>query len=481
MAQQKILIVDDEAGMRELLGDLLADMQCDLFFAKDGVEGLKMAEEVKPDVMLLDIMLPGMDGYQLCKTLRSRADLAAIPVIMVTGHDTEDSARKGIEVGAEDVLAKPFNMSELKLRLRTILQLNRYRLMASERSQFKWVVEHSESGYIMLNMQNRVTYLNPCAQSFLGLTDFSPEDAASLFDLVDGKFERVPDTAWEHWPLLPEKSFLVRPENAERQAVWLRVEAVPSDEHADQRILRLHDVSEDMLMFQNMWQFENMVSHKLRTPLNIITGALDALDANRDSLGGEENIGYITEAMEATQRLNDSIRGVLDHLSSRKNKDELQPITTSLGTVENYANQLAMTQGIQKIKVNLEAPLRMRELKLANEDVIQIFQELYDNSLKFHPQRTPTVSVDIVGKNENLVTLRIIDDGRNVDALTLQKIGTPFYQAEKHFTGEIPGMGLGLSMISTLLTTIGGACRFRNREDKAGLAIELDVPLVSEG
>lgn len=476
MARQKILIVDDEAGMREMLNDLLADMNCDLHFAADGNEGLEKAIEVKPDLMLLDIMLPGMDGFQLCEAIRKRPDIAAVPVIMVTGHNTEESARRGIEVGAEDVLSKPFNMSELKLRARTILQLNRYRILAAERAQFQWVVEHAGAGYVMLDKSDRVTYLNPLAQVFFNLESFSPSKGATLFDLVDGHFERVPDNAWEAWPDLPEKSFLVRPETSQQRALWLQVNTVPDSEDADQRIIRIRDVTEEMMMFQNMWQFEHMVSHKLRTPLTGLIGAVDALEAS-DKITDEESRSLVSEASNAAQRLHDTIRGVLEHLGSRKQEEGvIEGIT--LGKLENYLTQLAMTNGIDDIRIEMDPALQMRELKLGSEDALQIIQELYDNSIKFHPERKPSIEVTLTGKDESLATLRVSDDGRTVEPQTLQKIGTPFYQAEKHFTGEIPGMGLGLSMISTLLTTRGGGMRVRNNTSGAGIAIELDIPFL---
>lgn len=477
MPRQKILIVDDEAGMRELLNDLLADMGCDLFFAEDGTEGFEKAIEIRPDVVLLDIMLPGMDGFQICSALRKRPDVAAIPVIMLTGNNPEESARKGIEVGAEDVLSKPFNMSELKLRIKTVLQMNRYRLLATERNQFQWVVEHSEAGYIICDKNDRVTFLNSRAKSFLGIKDIDLSVQVKLFDLIGEVFERVPDTAWENWPELPDKSFLVRPETSITQAVWLRVELVPADDHAEQRIIRLEDVTEEMMMFQSMWQFEHMVSHKLRTPLTGLVGAIDALDSKRDCLD-EEGKMYISEANEAANRLNDAVRGILEHLGSRKRSEEEMAPSTTFGSLENFANQLAATQGIDKIKVTMDPALQMYEMQLGKEDVIQIFQELYDNSIKFHPERKPAVLVDISKKDDHLVTMRVADNGKTLDAESLQKIGTPFYQAEKHFTGEIPGMGLGLSMISTMLTTLGGACRIRNVEGGPGVAIELDIPLV---
>ncbi len=480
MQRQKILIVDDEAGMRELLADLLVDMGCDLYFAKDGLEGLEKVVEVKPDVVLLDIMMPKMDGFQVCRELRSRADISSIPVIMVTGNNTEESARRGVEVGADDVLAKPFNVSELKLRLKTILQMNRFRLMASERSQFKWVVDHSRSGFVIFDKHYQITYMNSRAKIFLGISEDDNFLGKDFLSVVKGKFECTPNDLWEKWPNVDERSFIVRPETSRAQALWLKLEVVPADVHANQRSIRLMDVTEEMMMFHNRWQFENMVSHKLRTPLNGLIGFLDALDMNRDTLGGEENVSFLEEAVNSAERLNQSIKGILEHLVSRRNRDEAVVQATSLSMVENYAHQLALTQGVHSMDISLDPPLLMRSLMLSNESVIQIFQEIFDNSVKFHPMRKPNIRVNIGACRENFVTVSIEDDGCCVNSVALERLGTPFYQDEKNFTGEIPGMGLGLSMISTMVKTIGGNLKISNRKDSVGLMIELDIPLLIE-
>jgi two-component system NtrC family sensor kinase len=104
-------------------------------FADDGVEALGKAAEFSPDLILLDVMMPGIDGFEVCRRLRADPLLAEVPVIMVTGLGDRDSRLKGIEVGADDFVSKPFDRTELQARVRNITRLNRYRqrLRQSER------------------------------------------------------------------------------------------------------------------------------------------------------------------------------------------------------------------------------------------------------------------------------------------------------------------------------------------------------------
>ncbi len=110
----RILIVDDEEGIRDFLLFGLRDEGYDVMTAKDGEEALRMLEEFRPHVVLLDIMLPGMDGYEVCRLMLQRARVA---VIMLTARDDVDERVKGLVTGADDYVVKPFAFAELKARI----------------------------------------------------------------------------------------------------------------------------------------------------------------------------------------------------------------------------------------------------------------------------------------------------------------------------------------------------------------------------
>ena len=161
MSKQKILVVEDDESMREVFSSALEDMNCILLQAGNGVKAVEIALKEKPDLVLLDIMLPGMTGYQVCSKIRNSPEISSTPVIMVTGQNIQEAATKGLEVGAEDVLNKPFNISELRLRVKTILQLNRTRMMAAERERFQWVVDNAYAGYLFIMTSSQAILCSP--------------------------------------------------------------------------------------------------------------------------------------------------------------------------------------------------------------------------------------------------------------------------------------------------------------------------------
>jgi putative two-component system response regulator len=126
-AVRRILIVDDEPSGRRALELMLLRQEFELAFAAGGREALDLARRFDPDLILLDVMMPGMDGRECLGLLRIDPHLAEIPVIFVSALDDRSSRVAGLEAGADGYVTKPFDRAELRAQIRTILRLNRYR------------------------------------------------------------------------------------------------------------------------------------------------------------------------------------------------------------------------------------------------------------------------------------------------------------------------------------------------------------------
>jgi two-component system, OmpR family, alkaline phosphatase synthesis response regulator PhoP len=115
----RILLVDDETNLRHTVGYALRREGYEVATAEDGEKGIEAFRAMKPDLVILDVMLPRMDGLAVCRAIRRESD---IPVIMLTARDTELDTVVGLEVGADDYLTKPFSMVELVARVRAMLR-----------------------------------------------------------------------------------------------------------------------------------------------------------------------------------------------------------------------------------------------------------------------------------------------------------------------------------------------------------------------
>ena len=119
MAGKRVLIVDDDQKTVELVGLYLKRDGYRVLTAYDGIEALRQAREGNPDVIVLDLMLPGIDGFQVCRTLRDESD---VPIIMLTARTTDQDKLAGLDLGADDYVTKPFSPRELAARIRAVLR-----------------------------------------------------------------------------------------------------------------------------------------------------------------------------------------------------------------------------------------------------------------------------------------------------------------------------------------------------------------------
>ena len=138
-----VLIVDDIPSARKTLEMLLKTEGYRLEFAASGAEALACAPRIKPDLILLDIMMPEMDGYEVCRRIRSMPEISDVPIIMVTALDDRASRLRGLDLGADDFISKPIDWAELRARTRTIIRLNRHRTLSAERRRYELLIRES--------------------------------------------------------------------------------------------------------------------------------------------------------------------------------------------------------------------------------------------------------------------------------------------------------------------------------------------------
>lgn len=122
MTATKILVVEDHRDTRELLKYNLTSAGFEFSATEDGLSGIKLAQAIKPEIIILDLMMPGLDGLDVCRRLKADAALSHIPVIMLTAKGEEIDKIVGLELGADDYVVKPFSPRELVLRIKAILR-----------------------------------------------------------------------------------------------------------------------------------------------------------------------------------------------------------------------------------------------------------------------------------------------------------------------------------------------------------------------
>lgn len=136
-SQNVILIVDDNPVGLQHLAMILETPGYQLVLCSSGKEALEKAGKMQPDLVLLDVLMPGMDGFEVCRLMRADPVLAEVPILIVTALDDRESRLKGLNAGADDFITKPIDPDELDARVHTILRLNRYRRLLEKQSELE--------------------------------------------------------------------------------------------------------------------------------------------------------------------------------------------------------------------------------------------------------------------------------------------------------------------------------------------------------
>jgi len=136
-AGQKILVVEDEPDIRKLVRYHLAQERYNVVEAEDGEQALKLIQREQPNLVVLDLMLPGLSGQELCSILRNHPDTAALPILMLTAKAGEADKVLGLETGADDYLTKPFSPREMVARVKAILRRAELRTLTESKESYR--------------------------------------------------------------------------------------------------------------------------------------------------------------------------------------------------------------------------------------------------------------------------------------------------------------------------------------------------------
>ena len=146
---ERVLIVDDNPDIREVLGTYAAKEGFEPITAKDGFEALDLFRKTSPAVILLDVMMPGMDGYRVCVRIRSESD---VPIILITAKGEDYERVMGLDIGADDYIVKPFNANEVMARVRAVLR----RMARVEQKEEKKILSISN---LTINIESYSVYV----------------------------------------------------------------------------------------------------------------------------------------------------------------------------------------------------------------------------------------------------------------------------------------------------------------------------------
>jgi two-component system cell cycle response regulator len=221
--QSAILIVDDAPANIGVLRSIMVQQGHRTFVANSGARALEIAQRVRPDLVLLDVMMPGMDGFEACRQLKSNPVTAHIPVIFVSARTEADDVVAGFDIGAADYISKPLRAAEVCARVRAQLQLRTSTESQKEQAdRLRLIVDSMDEGLMIVDAEGRLQYANQACARYL---DYGPDQLAghTLGELLSPSVTRECLDYLAEWTSAPESA---PPRNVREVMVRPRVGAL---------------------------------------------------------------------------------------------------------------------------------------------------------------------------------------------------------------------------------------------------------------
>jgi signal transduction histidine kinase len=459
----KILVVDDEPRAVTLLRNLLQPEGYNVITAHSGAEALEVASRETPDVVLLDVMLPELDGFAVCALLRDDPALAHVPILMLTALDDRESLLAGLRAGADDFISKPFDATELRARLRTITRLNRFRRLYDDRGQLEAAVKYAPYGIVIAQLDGTIVQRN-LAFSRLVTPEAGPTE--TFFDYLPASTAaKVRAALATGISLPPFETALERVVNP-ATIVDLSWTQVPWQGRSIAHFV-LRDLTEKKQLEQQLLHSQRieLLGQLAGSAIHDVNNLLAAISGNAQLLEmkqGADLQQHLDGIMNATHRGASMLRQLL--MFARGEDGVLEPADAA-GVAAEVTNMVRETFGRSyAVKFNAEPDLPpvlvdatqihqiVMNLCVNARDAMQFGGELTICVAKETLTRPIPAVMGDVPKPGHYVTISVRDTGTGIPPEVLPRLFDPFFTTKP----KGKGTGLGLATVIRLVRRHNG-------------------------
>jgi PAS domain S-box-containing protein len=476
----RILVVDDEKRIRDGCHSILTSGGFEVGLAENGYAGLKKIEEEHFDIILLDLMMPGMRGIDLLNHVKGKHPDTL--VIVITGYATLEHAVDAMKKGAFDFISKPFSPEDLRAVIsRAVEYIRNLEDIAHEKSRMGTLISHLSDGVMATDGEKQVALANPAFLKLTGHRGESPTGRPVVELIQNERLLQMMDEALS----MPPDQFTELTEEfdhgtlAENKETVLTVRCIPFRDRLHRNlgtVTVVHDITALKKMDQIKSEFVSMVAHEIKSPMNSVLALVKVI---QDRLAGE-----VTEKQqELLGRISEKIKGLSDLAAELL---DLSRIESGLITLEKEKLQLSslLTEQVafhqtraqgKNIHLSLESVLELPPI-LANKRAIEeIFANLLTNAIKYTPEGG-TVSVS-ASSDKDYVHVAVKDTGFGISKENLARIFERFYRVKDDKTRMISGTGLGLAIVKSITEAHNGRIEAESEPDR-GSTFHVFLPIM---
>jgi len=498
----KVLVVDDDFRTRVIARAALEAAGFEVTEAASGEEALAQLASYTPDLILLDVMMPVMDGFQTCRELRRHPVGFDIPVLMMTGLDDPETIACAYRAGAIDFTLKPVQWLILPHRISFIIRSSRTtRALKESESRFRSIMDLTPAiavqGY---NLNGITTYWNKSSELLYGYTE---EEALgkSLLELIIPPAMRQDVRNAMTWmaesgqPIPPGELQLMRkdgslvpvfsghallcPPGREPELFCMDVDLTQL-KHTENELRKAKETAEAASLAKS--NFLATMSHEIRTPLSALMGNIKLLAGT--PLGSQQQ-EYLNDSMAASRILLQVINDVLDYSKIEAGKIDLQNEPFSIAALGRQMVRI-FAPGARQKGLSLSLVLHDGLPDYISGDhlrISQIIANLLSNAIKFTRQGSVTLEMScdqgleskLAEPYELVITVR--DTGIGISEDQQDKIFENFSQLENFGTRQYSGTGLGLSICRRLTQLMGGSITLSSQPGQ-GSVFQVSLPAV---
>ena len=478
----RILVIDDEARIRDACRMVLTSMGCSVDSAADGPQGLDMVEDSHYDMLLLDLMMPNMSGFEVLAKVRDMDPDTA--VIVITGYATLEHSIEAMKKGAFDFITKPFTPDQLRAVVtKSLRYTHALQDIADTRSRLRVMVHRLQDGVLTTDTEKQIVLANPAFRHMIGYkggtaVGLNVQEVIQDPDLLAAIDRALAVPPGEFTEITLE---YVKTDEVSGSEKIFSVRCSPFRGRTDTNlgtITVLHDITAVKRMDQMKSDFVSMVSHEIRSPINSLMMQLKII---LDGLAGDvtdKQREILERASDKMLNLNNLVTELLDlsRIESGLVAHEKERVNMGALLEEQIAFHRPYAQE-KGIDLNLENNGEIPWLLANPQHLEEIFSNLITNGIKYSPEGGK-LSLK-TGVENDYLTVEVEDTGYGMQPEDLDKIFTRFYRVKDKNTRTIHGTGLGLAIVKSIVDSMHGSISVRSTPGE-GTTFTVQLPLPGE-